>query len=141
VRHGPLTLFAALNLEGKLITRLAARHRHQESLDLLKPSMSRPRPISTSPSLPTIMPPPKPKQPAVTRWLDRHARVHMQYTPTASSWMNWVERFFRDLSEFITEKNFASTGELADAIIAILAAPNDNPRRCVWRAGCGENHR
>jgi len=65
----------------------------------------------------------------------------MHYTPTASSWMNWVERFFPDLSEFITEKNFASTGELADAIIAFLAARNDNPRRCVWRAGCGENHR
>ena len=74
------------------------------------------------------------KHPAVTRWLDRHARFHMHYTPTSSSWMNLVERFFRDLTEFITEKSFASTRELADAIIAFLAARNDNPRRYVWKA-------
>jgi hypothetical protein len=55
-------------------------------------------------------------------------------TPTSSSWMNLVERFFRDLTEFITEKSFASTRELADAIIAFLAARNDNPRRYVWKA-------
>src|SRR5438045_3329052 len=74
------------------------------------------------------------KHPAVTRWLDRHARFHMHYTPTSSSWMNLVERFFRDLTEFITEKSFASTRELADAIIVFLAARNDNPRRYVWKA-------
>ena len=62
------------------------------------------------------------KHPAVSRWLDRHSRFHMHYTPTSSSWMNLVERFFRDLTEFITEKSFASTRELADAIIAFLAA-------------------
>jgi hypothetical protein len=48
--------------------------------------------------------------------------------------MNLVERFFRDLTEFITEKSFASTRELADAIIAFLAARNDNPQRYVWKA-------
>jgi len=48
--------------------------------------------------------------------------------------MNLVERFFRDLTEFISEKSFASTRELADAIIAFLAARNDNPRRYVWKA-------
>ena len=58
----------------------------------------------------------------------------MHYTPTSSSWMNLVERFFRDLTEFITEKSFASTRELADAIIAFLAARNENPRRYVWKA-------
>jgi hypothetical protein len=45
-----------------------------------------------------------------------------------------VERFFRDLTEFITEKSFASTRELADAIIAFLAARNEDPRRYVWKA-------
>jgi hypothetical protein len=58
----------------------------------------------------------------------------MHYTPTSSSWMNLVERFFRDLTEFITDKSFASTRELADAIIAFLAAHNENPRRYVWKA-------
>jgi hypothetical protein len=58
----------------------------------------------------------------------------MHYTPTSSSWMNLVERFFRDLTEFITEKSFASTRELAEAIIAFLAARNQNPLRYVWKA-------
>jgi len=62
------------------------------------------------------------KHPAGTRWLERHARFHMHYTPTWSSWMNLVERFFRDLTGFITEKGFSSTRELAEAIIAFLAA-------------------
>ena len=58
VRHGTLTLFAALNyLEGKLITRLAARHRHQEWLAFLKTIDERPRAISPSTSSPTITPP------------------------------------------------------------------------------------
>jgi DDE superfamily endonuclease len=74
------------------------------------------------------------KHPAVTRWLDRHTRFHMHYTPTSSSWMNLVERFFRDLTEFITEKGFASSRELADAIIAFLAERDKNPRRYVWKA-------
>jgi transposase len=133
VRHGTLTLFAALNyLEGKLITRLAPRHRHQEWLAFLK-TIDEETPAELdihiiADNYATH------KHPAVTRWLDRHARFHMHYTPTSSSWMNLVERFFRDLTEFITEKSFASTRELADAIIAFLAARNENPRRYVWKA-------
>src|SRR3984893_15274812 len=133
VRHGTLTLFAALNyLEGKLITRLAARHRHQEWLAFLK-TIDDETPADLdihiiADNYATH------KHPAVTRWLDRHARFHMHYTPTSSSWMNLVERFFRDLPEFITEKSSASTRELADAIIAFLAARNENPRRYVWKA-------
>jgi transposase len=133
VRHGTLTLFAALNyLEGELITRLAARHRHQEWLAFLK-TIDEQTPADLdihiiADNYATH------KHPAVTRWLERHARFHMHYTPTSSSWMNLVERFFRDLTEFITEKSFASTRQLADAIIAFLAARNDNPRRYVWKA-------
>jgi transposase len=140
VRHGTLTLFAALNyLEGKLITRLASRPRpapgqacHQEWLAFLK-TIDEETPAELdihiiADNYATH------KHPAVTRWLDRHARFHMHYTPTSSSWMNLVERFFRDLTEFITEKSFASTRELADAIIAFLAARNENPRRYVWKA-------
>jgi hypothetical protein len=58
----------------------------------------------------------------------------MHYTPTSSSWMNLVERFFGDLTAFISEKSFTSTRELADAIITFLAARNANPQRCVWKA-------
>ena len=133
VRHGTLTLFAALNyLEGKLITRLAARHRHQEWLAFLKTiDEETPGDLAIHIIADNYA---THKHPAVTRWLDRHARFHMHYTPTSSSWMNLVERFFRDLTEFITEKSFASTRELADAIIAFLAARNENPQRYVWKA-------
>src|SRR5271170_2748817 len=128
-----LTLFAAPNyLEGKLITRLAVRHRHQEWLAFLKTiDEETPGDLDIHIIADNYA---THKHPAVTRWLDRHARFHMHYTPTSSSWMNLVERFFRDLTEFITEKSFASTRELADAIIAFLAARNDNPRRYVWKA-------
>src|ERR1700675_1429207 len=132
LRRGRL-LFAALNyLEGKLITRLAARHRHQEWLAFLK-TIDEETPTDLdihiiADNYATH------KHPAVTPWLERHRRFHMHYTPTSSSWMNLVERFFRDLTEFITEKSFASTRELADAIIAFLAARNENPRRYVWKA-------
>ena len=132
-RHGTLSLFAALNyLEGKLITRLAVRHRHQEWLAFLKaidddtPADLDIHVIADNDATH--------KHPAVTRWLDRHARFHMHYTPTSSSWMNLGERFFRDLTAFITEKSFASTRELAEAITGFLAARNQNPRRYLWKA-------
>src|SRR5882762_5609314 len=82
VRHGTLTLFAALNyLEGKLITRLAARHRHQEWLAFLK-TIDEQTPADLdihiiADNYATH------KHPAVTRWLERHARFHMHYTPTS----------------------------------------------------------
>src|ERR1700756_1557410 len=133
VRHGTLTLFAALNyLEGKLITRLAARHRHQEWLAFLKLiDQQSPTELDIHIIADNYA---THKHPQVKKWLERHSRFHMHFTPTSSSWMNLVERFFRDLTEFITEKSFASTRELADAIIAFLAARNDNPRRYVWKA-------
>jgi hypothetical protein len=58
----------------------------------------------------------------------------MHDTPTSSSWMNLVERCFGHLTAFITEKSFASTRELANAIITFLADRNDHPRRYVWKA-------
>jgi hypothetical protein len=60
----------------------------------------------------------------------------MHFTPTSSSWLrlNLVERFFRDLTDFITEKSFASLGELSEAIIGVLAERNASARRYMWRA-------
>jgi len=128
VRHGTLTLFAALNyLEGKLITQLATRHRHQEWLAFLK-TIDDDTPADLDIHVIADNDATR-KHPAVTRWLDRHARFHMYDTPTSSSWMNLVERFFRDLTAFITEKGFASTLELAEAIAGFLAPRNQNPRR------------
>ena len=67
-------------------------------------------------------------------WLVKHPRFHMHFTPTSSSWLNLVERFFRDLTDRITNGSFASVKELADTIIAYLADRNQNPKRYVWKA-------
>src|SRR5712672_816007 len=132
-RHGTVTLFAALNyLEGKLITRLAPRHRHQEWLAFLKTIDG-----ETPPGLDIHLIADNyatHKHADVKRWLAKHPRFHMHFTPTSSSWLNLVELFFRDLTEFITEKSFASVGELSDAIIGFLAEHNKTAKRYLWRA-------
>jgi transposase len=133
VRHGTLTLFAALNyLDGRLITRIAKRHRHQEWLAFLK-TIDR----QTHADLDIHLIADNyatHKHDEVKRWLAKHPRFHMHFTPTSSSWLNLVERLFRDLTGYITEKSFASVGELSDAIIAFLAEHNRNAKRYVWHA-------
>ena len=71
----------------------------------------------------------------VENWLKRHKRFHLHFTPTSSSWLNQVERWFRDL----TEKNlrrgvFASVPDLIDSIQDYLDANNDNPKPYTWTA-------
>ena len=133
IRHGTLTLFAVLNyLDGKLISRIAKRHRHQEWLAFLK-TINREVPADLT--LPLIADNDAThKHAKVKTWLAKHPRFHMHFTPTSSSWLDLVERFFSDLTDYNTEKSFASLGELSDAIISFLAARNANARRYVWRA-------
>jgi transposase len=140
VRHGTLTLFAALNyLDGKLITHLAARPRpspgqacHQEWLAFLKLIDQQSPPNLDihiiADNYATH------KHARVNKWLQRHPRFHMHYTPTSSSWMNLVERFFGELTPFIGENELRFDTRTADAIITFLTARNDNPRRYVWKA-------
>jgi transposase len=133
IRHGTLTLFAALNyLDGKLISRIARRHRHQEWLAFLK-TIEREAPAGLTLHLIADNYATH-KHTKVKAWLAKHPRFHMHFTPTSSSWLNLVERFFRDLTDFITEKSFASVGELSGAIIGFLAERNTNTRRYVWQA-------
>ena len=133
IRHGTLTLFAALNyLDGKLISRIAKRHRHQEWLAFLK-TINREVPAGLTLHLIADNYATH-KHPKVKAWLAQHPRFHMHFTPTSSSWLNLIERFFRDLTDFITQKSFASVGELSEAIISFLAARNANARRYVWQA-------
>src|SRR5499425_708688 len=133
VRHGTLTLFAALNyLDGKLITRIAKRHRHQEWLAFLK-TIDRETPSDLDIHLIADNYATH-KHDKVKRWLAKHPRFHVHFTPTSSSWLNLVERFFRDLTDFITARSFASVGELSDAIITFLAERNKNAKRYVWHA-------
>ena len=74
------------------------------------------------------------KHAEVKAWLAKHPRFHMHFTPTSSSWLNLVERFFRDVTQRIRDCSFASVRELADTIIAFLADRNQNPKRYVWKA-------
>ena len=133
IRHGTVTLFAALNyLDGKLISRIAKRHRHQEWLAFLK-TINREVPAGLTLHLIADNYATH-KHAKVKAWLAKHPRLHMHFTPTSSSWLNLVERFFRDLTDFITQKSFASLGELSDAILGFLAERNANARRYVWQA-------
>jgi transposase len=115
-----------------LISRIAKRHRHQERLAFLK-TINRETPAALTIHL-IANNYATHKHPKVKAWLAKHPRFHMHFTPTSSSWLNLVERFFRDLTDFITEKSFASLGELSDAIIGFLAERNANARRYVWQA-------
>src|SRR6201994_69083 len=94
VRHGTITLFAALNqLTGKLIARTEARHTHVEWLRFLK-QIDRETPSGLDLHLIADNYATH-KHPAVRAWLQKHPRFHMHFTPTSSSWLNLVERFFR----------------------------------------------
>ncbi len=132
-RHGTLTLFAALNyLEGKLITQITEQHRHQEWLAFLK-KIHRETPKDLAIHLIADNYGTH-KHPEVKTWLAKHPRFHMHFTPTSSSWLNLVERFFRDLTGFLTEGSFSSVKKLADSIMTYLAERNRNPKRYVWKA-------
>jgi transposase len=75
------------------------------------------------------------KTPQVKRWLKRHPRFHLHFTPTSSSWLNLVERFFRDLSQdVVLPGSFGSVQELKEAIFGYLAERNLAPKRYVWKA-------
>ena len=74
------------------------------------------------------------KHPTVKSWLARHPRFHLHFTPTSSSWLNLVERFFRDLTEdVVREGSFGSVRELVRTMETYLAERNLAPKRYVWK--------
>jgi transposase len=134
VRHGTVTLFAALNyLEGKIVSMLAGQHRHQEWLKFLK-RIDRETPKGLDLHL-IVDNYATHKHPEVQKWLVKHPRFHMHFTPTSASWMNLVERFFRDLTvDVVRDGSFRHVQELCDQILAYLAERNANPTRYTWNA-------
>ena len=75
------------------------------------------------------------KHPQVQRWLTRHPRFHMHFTPTSSSWLNMVERFFRDLTQNRLRRGvFHDVQQLTSAISDYIAKHNDKPKPFVWTA-------
>jgi transposase len=75
------------------------------------------------------------KHPNVQKWLKRHKRFHMHFTPTSSSWLNLVERWFRDITQQRIRRGvFKSIAQLEQAICDYIAHHNANPKGFVWTA-------
>ena len=137
-RNGTTTLFAALNvLDGKVIGECHPRHRHQEWLKFLR-------------RLDREFPQDQPlhlvmdnygthSEPHVKSWLKKHPRFVCHFVPTSSSWLNMVERWFRELSEqAIRRGSFANVADLQQAIDEFMKAWNQNPKPFVWTATVGQ---
>ena len=133
-RNGTATLFAAMStLDGTVISMYDDRHRHQEWLKFLRvidhvtPSGRQIHLIADNYATH--------KHPKVQRWLTRHRRFHVYFTPTSSSWLNMVERFFRDLTQHRLRRGvFRDVEELITAIGEYIDRHNDNPKPFVWTA-------
>lgn len=133
-RHGTTTLFAAMNIaSGEVISLCQQRHRHQEWIKFLRliddatPDSKQLHIICDNYATH--------KHPRVRGWLKRHPRFHVHFTPTSSSWLNMVERFFRDLTvNRLRRGAFRSILELIEALDAFVDAHNENPKPFIWTA-------
>src|SRR6266581_5636497 len=134
LRHGTTTLFAALNtLDGKLIGTCMKRHRHQEWIKFLK-LIDQQTPADKALHL-IVDNYATHKHPKVLAWLKRHPRFHIHFTPTSASWLNMVERFFRDLtSKRLKRGVFAGVPQLIAAIESYVAQMNQSPKPFIWTA-------
>jgi len=133
-RNGTTTLFAALEMtEGSVIGTCMDRHRHQEWIKFLKLIDQQ-----TPPQLDLHLIVDNyatHKHPKVKTWLKRHRRFHLHFVPTSSSWLNLVERWFRDLTDKRIRRGvFKSVPDLIAAIEAYIAHHNNNPKPFVWTA-------
>ena len=133
-RNGTTTLFAALEvLQGRVVGQCYERHRHQEFLKFLR-RLDQEFPGETS--LHLIMDNyGTHKHPRVQAWLKRHPRFIPHFVPTASSWLNLVERWFGELtSKRLRRGCFYSVQDLKSAITEFLEAWNEKPKPFVWTA-------
>jgi transposase len=133
-RNGTTTLFAAMvTLDGRVIGDCMPRHRHQEFIRFLKtidfetpPEMDLHLIVDNYGTH---------KHPRVQSWIKRHPRFHIHFTPTSSSWLNLVERWFREITEKrLRRGSFRSVPDLIAAIKEYLDNHNQNPQAFVWSA-------
>lgn len=131
-RNGTTTLFAALNvLDGKVIGQCQQRHTHAEWLRFLR-KIDRDTPKGKTLHLIADNYATH-KHPAVQEWLAKHPRIHMHFTPTSASWLNMVERFFRDITVNRLRRGvFTSVPELVAAIDEYVEHHNTNPKPFIW---------
>lgn len=137
-RHGTTTLFAAMDIkDGTIISRCQPRHRHQEWLRFLNEIKRHVEPgkevhlicdnYATH------------KHPKVLAWAKRNKRFHFHFTPTGASWLNMVERFFRDLEGKARRRgSFRSVDDLIGAITEYINAHNAAPKPIIWTASAND---
>ena len=133
-RNGTTTLFAALStLDGSVVGQCLPRHRHQEFLKFLR-HLDRAFPGERDLHL-IVDNYRTHKHDNVNAWLAQHPRFQLHFIPTSSSWLNLVERWFRELTEKATRRGvFHSVPDLTTAIENFLAAHNQDPKPFVWTA-------
>lgn len=131
-RNGTTTLFAALNmLDGTVIGSCAPRHRNGEFRAFLR-QLDRATPAGLDLHL-IVDNYGTHKHPKVQQWLAKHPRFHLHFTPTSSSWLNLVERWFRELTtKRIRRGVFKSVADLIAAIEEYIAVHNAHPKPFVW---------
>jgi transposase len=133
-RNGTATLFAALNtLDGSVISMCDDRHRHQEWLRFLRVINE----VTPSDKVLHLIVDnyATHKHPKVQKWLARHPRFHIHFTPTSSSWLNMVERFFRDLTQNRLRRGvFRDVEELITTIGDYIDKHNHQPKPFIWTA-------
>jgi transposase len=137
-RNGTTTLFAALNVfEGTVIGACMNQHRHQEWIRFLKQIDA-----ETPPALDLHLIVDNyatHKHPKVQRWLAKRPRFHLHFIPTASSWLNLVERWFRNLTEErIRRDAFPSVDHLIEAIFDYIEHHNAHAKPFAWTATADE---
>lgn len=133
-RHGTTTLFAALNVhEGTVIGECLPKHRNDEFLKFLKIiNKQTDKTLAIHLIVDNYA---THKHANVKEWLAKHPRFHMHFTPTSASWVNLVERFFRDITqEQIRRGVFRSVDELKASIQEYLQQRNANPKPYHWTA-------
>ena len=133
-RNGTTTLFAALcTVTGYIISECMPRHRHQEWLAFLKKiEQEVPKDLDIHIICDNYA---THKHETVWTWLAKNPRFHMHFTPTSASWMNLVERFFRDLTDKRIRRGvFKSIDSLHQAISDYIESHNAEPKPFIWTA-------
>jgi transposase len=137
-RNGTTTLFAAIEMtEGKLIGTCMSKHRHQEWIKFLKQiDAETPAELDLHLIVDNYA---THKHPKVQAWLKRHRRFHVHFTPTSSSWLNLIERWFREITDNrIRRGTFRNVEQLIQAIMDYIEHHNRSPKPFVWTAKAEE---
>lgn len=134
VRHGTTTLFAALDvINGNIISSCKPRHRHQEFLSFLRQiDKDTPKELDLHIIVDNYA---THKHSKVKAWLARNTRFHIHFTPTYSSWLNQVERWFGLITQRVIKRgSFQSVKQLVEKIDAFVKAYNKDAVPFSWTA-------